>query len=65
MRIVALIDEREVIERILRHLELWEQGVRVTPARAPPTSGECVVEPCYDDPFPDHEPEPVMGYANV
>lgn len=29
MRIVALIDERAVIERILRHLGLWGQGVRV------------------------------------
>jgi hypothetical protein len=25
MRIVALIDEREVIERILLHLGLWER----------------------------------------
>ena len=31
MRIVALIDDREVIERILRHLGLWVQGVRVFP----------------------------------
>ncbi len=57
-------DEREVIERILRHLGLREQGVRVTPARAPPDSGECVVEPCRDDPFPDYATEPVMGCAN-
>ena len=28
MRIVSLIDDPEVIERILRHLSLWEQGVR-------------------------------------
>ena len=27
MRIVALIDDRAVIERIRRHLGLWEQGV--------------------------------------
>ncbi|MFP6904165.1 MAG: hypothetical protein VCG02_03035 [Verrucomicrobiota bacterium] len=26
MRIVALIDDREVIEKILRHLGLWETG---------------------------------------
>jgi len=31
MRIVALIDERAVIERILRHLGLWQKGVRVSP----------------------------------
>jgi len=28
MRIVSLIDDRAVIERILQHLGLWEQGVR-------------------------------------
>jgi hypothetical protein len=27
MRIVSLINERDVIERILRHLGLWGQGV--------------------------------------
>ena len=52
MRIVALIDDRDVIERILRHLGLWEQGVRVSPARAPPEIAEWVIEPCCDDPFP-------------
>lgn len=77
MRIVALIDDREVIERILRHLGLWQQGVRVLPARAcpepcpkgsgswaPPEIAEWVIEPCYDDPFPDYDTEPVMMYAN-
>ena len=29
MRIVVLIDDRTVIERILRHLGLWEQFARV------------------------------------
>lgn len=29
MRIVSLIDEQAVIERILRHLGLWQQGVRI------------------------------------
>ena len=64
MRIVSLIDDPEVIERILRHLGLWEQGVRVLPARAPPEIAEWVIEPCYDDPFPDYDTEPVMAYAN-
>ena len=32
MRIVAFIDDRNVIERILRHLGLWEEGVRVFPS---------------------------------
>ena len=76
MRIVALIDDRDVIERILRHLGLWEQGVRVSPARAPPEIAEWVIppspvgyggraEPCCDDPFPDYDTEPVMMYANA
>jgi len=51
MRIVALINEREVIERILRHPGLWEQGVRVVPARAPPELAERVIEPWLDDPI--------------
>lgn len=50
--------------RILRHLDLWEQGVRVLPARAPPEIVDRVIEPCFDDPFPDYDTEPVMAYAN-
>jgi hypothetical protein len=76
MRIVSLIDDRAVIDlpamlrialqagRILRHLGLWEQGVRVLTARAPPEVAEWVIEPCSDDPFPDYDTEPVMMYAN-
>ncbi len=62
MKIVALIDDREVIERILRHLGLWEQGVRVTPATGPPR--QTVIEPWLDDPFPDYDTEPVTMYAS-
>ncbi len=62
MRIVALIDEREVIERILRHLGLWTEGVRLNAARAPPEGGERVVELFPGDPFPDYSREPVMDY---
>jgi hypothetical protein len=32
MRIVSLIDEEDVIERILRHLELWQEGGACIPA---------------------------------
>jgi hypothetical protein len=75
MRIVSLIDDPEVIERILRHLGLWEQGVRVLPARAPPEIAEWVTppspvgyggqaEPFFDDPFPDYDTEPIMMYAS-
>jgi hypothetical protein len=61
MRIVALIDEHEVIERILRHLGLWEAGVRLNPSRAPPDV-ERIVELFPDDPFPDYSMDPVMDY---
>jgi hypothetical protein len=76
MRIAALIDDRAVIDlpamlrialqagRILRRLGLWGQGVRVLMARALPEIAEWVIEPCYDDPFPDYDTEPVMMYAN-
>ena len=36
MRIVSLIDEEDVIERILRHLGLWQEGGACIPA---PTRG--------------------------
>jgi hypothetical protein len=61
MRIVALIDEREVIERILRHLGLWEEGVRLNPARAPP-NGEGTLELFPGNPCPDYGIEQVMDY---
>ena len=32
MRIVSLIDQEDVIERILRHLGLWQEGGACTPA---------------------------------
>jgi len=62
MRIVALIDDKNVIERILRHLGLWEQGVRVDSGPDPP--GELVVEPCFDDILPNYDTDPDLIYAN-
>ena len=62
MRIVSLIDDPQVIERILRHLGLWAQGLRVCCGTDPPV--EPVIEPWLDDPFPDYDTEPVMMYAN-
>jgi hypothetical protein len=61
MRIITLIDEAAVIERILRHLGLWEAGVRVDTARDPPEPVESVIEPWLDDPFPDYDHEPVFA----
>ena len=34
MKLIALIDDNEVIEKILRHLDLWPK--EAIPARAPP-----------------------------
>jgi hypothetical protein len=30
----------------------------------PPGGGDRVIEPFFDDPFPDYDAEPVMAYAN-
>jgi hypothetical protein len=62
MRIVSLIDAPDVIERILRHLGLWQEGVRVHAGADPPA--RTIIEPWMDDPFPDYDTEPVMMYAN-
>jgi hypothetical protein len=72
MRIIALIDERAVIERILRCMGLWRRerqaaviNMRIT---GPPEhrGGEVRddAEPIWDyasdaDPFPDYDTEPV------
>jgi len=53
MRIVALINERDGIEHILRHLGRWEPSVRAVPARDPP--GELFVR-AGSDPWLDEEP---------
>jgi hypothetical protein len=63
MRIVALIDDQAVIEWIPRHLRLWQQSVRVFPARMWLEPVDWVIEQCLDDPFSDYDSEPVI-YAN-
>jgi hypothetical protein len=54
--------QADIIERILRHLGLWEAGVRVESARDPPEPVERVIEPLLDDPFPDYDHEPVFAH---
>jgi len=77
MKMIALIDDRAVIERILRSLGLW--SVNLQPAvinmhvTGPPEyksgAGQDDAEPIWDyaseaDPFPDYDSEPVLSYAN-
>jgi len=66
VEVIALIDDDEVIGEIPRHLKLWpEQGAPSCLSRAPPPDGgERIIEPCFDDLFPDYDTEPVMAYAN-
>ncbi len=69
LRFAPLLSEYEQpvsLRSALRHLKLWPQ--RSAPAclsRAPPPTGDDrVIEPFFDDPFPDYDTEPVMAYAN-
>ncbi len=61
MRIVALIDERDVVKQILRHLGLSEQSVRLHTGADPPA--EYTIQPWLEDPFADYDTEPVLTYA--
>ena len=59
MKLVALIDDNDVIEKILRHLDLWPENS--LPARAPPRPiiQDYIIEPFLDD-YPDYD-EAVAG----
>ena len=49
-----------MIEKILRHLKLWPGQAepaclsRAPPSILPPTGSERIIEPFFDDPFPDY-----------
>ena len=54
MRVLCVIDDPRVIERILRHLGVWHDP----PARPPPaqSAGPWTYEACHDvDTTPDYE----------
>ena len=52
--VIAVIDQPEVVQKILRHLGLWNGGSGWVSARPPPS--EWIREPCADvDPRPDYE----------
>jgi hypothetical protein len=61
MPIVSVIDEQDVIERILRHLELWQEGCACISGTDSP--GERTLDPWLDDPFPDYDTEPVVAFS--
>ncbi|MDA3874948.1 MAG: hypothetical protein PF795_13445 [Kiritimatiellae bacterium] len=79
MRIVSLIDERDIIEKILKCLGFWQDGVRVPPPQCEsgtdPPDEDWVYEPIDQDPFPachavaerrrDYDTEPVLFHANA
>ena len=54
MRVIAVIDDRRVVEEILRHLGAWhDPPPRLAPVGVP---GPYTYEPCGDvDPTPDYE----------
>ena len=62
---------RELIEKILRHLAPWPEQAepaclsRAPPSKLPPEGGERIMEPFFEDPFPDYDTEPVMAYASA
>ena len=55
MKLIALIDERSIIERILRHLGLWQEheGARAPPPKSVETA--LIYEPDFSQPFPDYD----------
>ena len=61
MRIVSLINDAQIIERILRHVGMWvnevcKHGVRIAPpATETIECGQLVIEPWLDDPMPDDD----------
>ena len=58
MRLIAVIDDPNVVEKILRHLNLWCGQAQFAPARPPPQTILAEPEPDYlvaTDPMPDYE----------
>ena len=60
MRVIAVIDQRQVVEKILRHLGLWRGTPLLAQACTPLDTnvGPRVREPCEDV-------DPMTNYKNV
>ncbi len=72
MRVIAVIDQREVVEKILHHLGLWNGTPPLAPARSSPVGadGPWTRSPremkqaiSRGEPFDDVDPMP--DYENV
>jgi hypothetical protein len=59
MKIISFINERRVIEKILRHLDLWEEERTVEQAGRAPPERRLRYEP-FDDDWPGYE-EPYIA----
>ncbi len=58
MKVISIIEQPFVIQRILKHLDLWKDP------RPPPQPLEMVCEPCADYvPWQDDVPEIEVGLA--
>ncbi len=58
MRVIAFIDNPEVVEKILRHLKIWCGPAAFAPARPPPASDPESSEPEFHigyDVMPEYE----------
>jgi len=54
MRLIAVIDDPRVVEKILRHLGAWHDPPPRPPPQGPPAP--YTYEPCEDvEPTPDYE----------
>ena len=60
MRVIAVIEQAGVIEKILRHKGLWCGTPRVAPSRAPPNA-----KPAQQEDSPYYASDPMPDYDNV
>lgn len=64
MRIPTPIADLDVLDKLLRHLGLWQQCMCATWSRAPPRKAT-VIELWPDYPFPDYDIDLVIVWASV
>ena len=62
MRLIAVIDQPAVVEKILRHLNLWCGPATFAPARPPPKGSGAEPEPSFSS---DNDFDATPDYENV